>query len=143
MTARRNYTFTNKYIPTATKTDSISYKRDLNTWLNELKFKEVSDNLDQYFSNVKRVSFDIIYNDIRMSQFQKPLEEYQTIHKIDFNRYNQKFKDEMLSEAYRSERKMAFFEKDLNRKHFFEKYPYVELSAMKKDLEKKSINGPM
>ena len=106
MTARQNYIFTNKYIPTATKTDLIWYEWDLNTWFNELKFKEVTDNLDQYFSNVKRVNFDIIYNDIRKSQLQKPLEEYQTIHKIDFNGYNQKFKDEMLSAAYRSERKI-------------------------------------
>ena len=44
----------------------------------------------------------------------------------------------MLSAAYRSERKMAFFEKDLDRKHFFEKYPHVELSAMKKRFRKKA-----
>ena len=32
--------------------------------------------------------------------------------------------------------KMFFFEKDLDRKHFFEKYRHVELSAIKKDLGK-------
>ena len=32
----------------------------------------------------------------------------------------------------------CFFEKDLDRKHFFEKYPHVQLSAgKKKDLGKK------
>ena len=49
MTARRNYIFTNKYIPTATKTDLKWYKRDLSTWFNELKFKEATDNPYQYF----------------------------------------------------------------------------------------------
>ena len=50
---RRNYIFTNKYFPTAIKTDLKLYKQDLNTWFNP----------DQYFSNVKLVNFDIIYND--------------------------------------------------------------------------------
>ena len=119
MTARRNYISTNKYIPTATKTDLKWYEQDLSTWFNELKFKEATDNPYQYFSNVKLVNSDIIYSNIRKSQLQKPLEEYQTIHKNDFNGYDQKLKDEMLSAAYRSERKDVFFEKDLDRKHFF------------------------
>ena len=67
------------------------------------KFKEATDNPDQYFSNVKLVNFDIIYNDIQKSQLQKLLEEYQTIHKYDFNGYDQKLRDKMLSAAYRSE----------------------------------------
>ena len=46
----------------------------------------------------------------------------------------------MLSAAYRPEQKDVFFEKDLNRKHFFEKYPYVELSAMKKRFGKKTTD---
>ena len=64
MTARRNYIFTNKYIPNATKTDLKWYDRDLNTWFNELKFKETTSNPDQYFSYVKLINFDIVYNDI-------------------------------------------------------------------------------
>ena len=42
----------------------------------------------------------------------------------------------MVSAAHRSEHKNVFFEKDLDRKHFFEKYRHVELSAIKKDLGK-------
>ena len=52
MTARRNYTFTNKYIPPATKTDLKWYERDLDTWFDEMKYNEATDNPDQYFSNV-------------------------------------------------------------------------------------------
>ena len=141
MAARRNYIFTNKYIPTATKTDLKCYEWDLNTWFNELKFKEATDNPDQYFSNVKLVNFGIIYNNIRKSQLQKPLEEYQTNHKNDFNGYKQKLKDKILSAAYRSERKDVFFEKDLKRKHFFEKYRHVELSALKKRFRKKQLTN--
>ena len=68
----------------------------------------MTDNPDQHFSNVKLVNFDIIYSDIRKSQLEKLPEEYQTIHKNDFNRYDQKLKDKMLSAAYRSERKDVF-----------------------------------
>ena len=61
MTARRSYIFTNKYIPPATKTDLKWYERDLNTWYNEMKYKEATGNPNQYFSNVKFVNLDISY----------------------------------------------------------------------------------
>ena len=50
-----------------------------------MKYKEATDNPDQYFSDVKFVSFDIIYNGIRKTKLQKPLEDYQTINKNDFD----------------------------------------------------------
>ena len=83
-----------------------------------MKYKEATDNPDQYFSDVKFVSFDIIYNGIRKTKLQKPLEDYQTINKNDFDGYDQKLKNEMLSAAHRSERKDIFFEKDLDRNRF-------------------------
>ena len=45
----------------------------------------------------------------------------------------------MVSAAYRSECKDIFFETYLDRNifFFFEKYPHIELSAMKKRLKKK------
>ena len=64
--------------------------------------------------------------------------EDQALHKSDFNRYDQKRKGKMPSAAYRSERKDVFLlKKNLHRKYFFEKYPHVELSAMKKRFRKK------
>ena len=93
MTARRSYIFTNKYIPPATKTDLKRYERDLNTWYNEMKYKEATANPNQYFSNVKFVNLDIIYHGIRKTKLQKPVEEYQTIYKNDFDGYDQKLKN--------------------------------------------------
>ena len=55
-----------------------------------MKCKEATENPNQYFSNVKFVNFVIIYNDISKTKLQKPLEEYQTINKNDFDGYNQK-----------------------------------------------------
>ena len=136
MTDRRNYIFTNKYIHPVTKTDLKWYERDLNTWYNEMKCKEATENPNQYFSNVKFVNFVIIYNDIRKTKLQKPLEEYQTINKNDFDGYDQKLKNEMLVQLIDPNVRIFFFEKDLDRNHFFEKYPYVELSSIKKDFKK-------
>ena len=141
MMATRNYIFTNKYIPQPLKADPKYFEQDLNTRFIELKFKEVTGNPDQYLSDVKFINFNIIYSDIRKSQLQKPLDEYQTIHKNDFDGYNQKLKDEMVSAAHRSECTDIFFEKDLGRKHFFDKYPTVELSAMKKGFRKKTTDS--
>ena len=101
-----------------------------------MKYNEATENPDKYFSNVNFVNFYITYNDIRKSKLQKPLEEYHAINKNYFDGYNQKLKCEMLCAAYRSKRKGIFFRKDLDRNHFFEKNPHVELPAMKKRLKK-------
>ena len=51
----------------------------------------MTDNpVNQYFFDVKFINFGIIYNDIQKSQLQKPLTGYQTIHKNDFDGYDQK-----------------------------------------------------
>ena len=50
-----------------------------------MKYKEATENPNQYFNNVKFVNFDIIYHDIRKTKLQNPLEEYQTINKNDFD----------------------------------------------------------
>ena len=101
-----------------------------------MKCKEATENPNQYFSNVKFVNFVIIYNDIRKTKLQKPLEEYQTINKNDFDGYDQKLKNEMLVQLIDPNVRIFFFEKYLDRNHFFEKYPYVELSSIKKDFKK-------
>ena len=61
------------------------------------------------------------------------------IDKID--EYDQKLKDEMVSAVHRSERTDIFFGKDLSRKHFFDKYPMVELSAIRKRFRKKATDS--
>ena len=135
MTARRNYTFTNKYIPPATKTDLKWYERDLDTWFDEMKYNEATDNPDQYFSNVKVVNFDIIYNDYKR-KLEKPIQEYQAIFNKDLDNYEPEVKNNMLSSAHRSEYTDIFFTKDLDRRHFLQKYPNIELSSMKKRFKK-------
>ena len=74
-----------------------------------MKCKEATENPNQYFSNVKFVNFVIIYNDIRKTKLQKPLEEYQTINKNDFDGYDQKLKNEMLVQLIDPNVRMFFF----------------------------------
>ena len=104
--------------------------------VHEMKYKEATGNLVQYFSNVKFVNFDIIYNDICKMKLQKSLEEYRRINKNDFDRYDQKLKNEMLSAAYRSKCKDIFLRKIQIETIFQKKYPHVELSAIKKKKKK-------
>ena len=40
-----------------------------------MTYKKATDNPDQYFSNVKLVNFDIIYNDIHKRKLEKAIEE--------------------------------------------------------------------
>ena len=74
-----------------------------------MKCKEATENPNQYFSNVKFVNFVIIYNEIRKTKLQKPLEEYQTINKNDFDRYDQKLKNEMLVQLIDPNVRIFFF----------------------------------
>ena len=100
-----------------------------------MKYNEATDNPDQYFSNVKVVNFDIIYNDYKR-KLEKPIEEYQAIFNKDLDNYEPEVKNNMLSSAHRSEYADIFFTKDLDRRHFLQKYPNIELSSMKKRFKK-------
>ena len=71
-----------------------------------MKYKEATDNPDQYFNNVKLVNFAIIYGDIPKRKLEKPIEEYQTICNKD--NYEPEVKNNMLSSAHRSERNNIF-----------------------------------
>ena len=100
-----------------------------------MKYNEATDNPDQYFSNVKVVNFDIIYNDYKR-KLEKPIQEYQAIFNKDLDNYEPEVKNNMLSSAHRSEYTDIFFTKDLDRRHFLQKYPNIELSSMKKRFKK-------
>ena len=134
MTARQNYVFTNKYIPPPPSAGLKWYEQDLDTWYKETKYKKATDDPEHYFNHVKFINFDIIYNDICKSKLQKSIKDYKTINKEDFDNYEHRVKGNMISSAHGSERDNIFFAKDLDRTHFLEKYPAVELSAMKKGL---------
>ena len=108
MTIRLNYIFANKYIPAATKTDLKWYERDLDTWFDEAKYKEATDNPDQYFSDV---NFDIIYNDIHKRELEKAIEEYQTNCSENFDNNEPEVKNNMLSSAHRSKSNDFFLPK--------------------------------
>ena len=101
-----------------------------------MTYKKATDNPDQYFSNVKLVNFDIIYNDIHKRKLEKAIEEDQTICNKDVNNYKPEVQNSMLSSAHRSERNDIFFTEDLDRKHFLQKYPNIELPSMKKRFKK-------
>ena len=136
MTARRSYIFTNKYISPAKKTDLKWYERDLNTWYNEMKYKEATGNPNQYFSNVKFVNLDIIYHGIRKTKLKSQLRNIRKFIKMTSTDTTKNLRIKCLVQLIDPNVRIFFFEKDLDRNHFFEKYPHVELSTMKKRFKK-------
>ena len=108
MTARQNHIFTNKYIPPLPSTDLKWYEQDLDMWYNETKYKEVTDDPEHYFNHVKFINFDTIYNNICKSKLQKSIKDYKTINKEDFDGYDHRVKDNIISLAHRSERDNIF-----------------------------------
>ena len=88
MTTRKNYIFTNRYIPPRRPIDLKWFQWDLDTWYTEIKYWEATDDPDYYFKNVKFINFGRIYRHIHKSKLQKPIQEYQRISKGNFKNYS-------------------------------------------------------
>ena len=56
------------------------------TYIDWLKYNEMSDNLDEYF-NKKVIIFDIIHHECRGDSLKKCYQEHKPVTKSDFNEY--------------------------------------------------------
>ena len=73
MTTRRNYIFTKKYIPPQPPTDLKWYEQDLETYFTKTKYRQVTDNPDYYFKNVKFIDFDIFTMTLKKQNYKSQL----------------------------------------------------------------------
>ena len=55
------------------------YERDLISYIDHLKYKDMSDDLDSYFKNAQVVSFDIIHHECRGDELKGTYKDYRTI----------------------------------------------------------------
>ena len=69
-----------------------SYKRDMMTYYDYLKYKEMSDNPENYFSKKKVVNFDLIHHQCRGDPLLKPEKDHKIISSDDFKKYPQQEK---------------------------------------------------
>ena len=79
------------------------------------------ENPDQSFRKTKIVNFDIIHHECRGDKLEKSYEYYQTVFKVNFNKYNKRDEKKVLSSAFRNQDKLQqsiYFEKDLVLSHF-------------------------
>ena len=90
-------------------------------YLDDLKFEKFMENPDQSLRKTKIVNFDIIHHECRGNKLEKSYEYYQTVFKVNFNKYNKRDEKKVLSSAFRNQDKLQqsiYFEKDLVLSHF-------------------------
>ena len=63
------------------------YERDFITYINHLKYREMTDDPDNYFKNEKVINFDIINNGCRGDPLKKSIKEHKTVYQNDFKSY--------------------------------------------------------
>ena len=68
------------------------------------KYREMSDNPDNYFSKKKVVNFDLIHQQCRDDPLLKPEKDHKTISSDDSKKYPQQEKNKALSAVFRSNR---------------------------------------
>ena len=113
----------NSYVPK--KVDFVS---DLHSRLNKMKYDEILNDIDGYFTNCYITNFDLINNECRGDKLNYSRKFYETIFENDLNEnLNSENKYNFCSSAIKSERKDLFLEKKVYINHF------------KEDLEKKGI----
>ena len=85
------------------------------------KLQDVLRNPSQYFANAQVTNFDIIHHDLQQKKMDHSLELYQTIFKINFDKFDEYMTDCLVSNTFRAQRNDIFFEKDFDRELFLKK----------------------
>ena len=84
------------------------------TYVNDLKYKEMTRDLDNYFKNKQVINFDFINHQCRGDQLKKSEKEHKTIENNNFNNYpkNEK-KKKVMSSVFRNKRDDLWVKSDL------------------------------
>ena len=78
------------------------YERDLVTYIDWLKHKEMFDNPNEYFNKKKVINFDIIRHECRGDSLKKSYQEDKTVKKSNFNEYPEDAKTKTVSSVIRN-----------------------------------------
>ena len=63
------------------------YERDLMTYIDHLKYREIADDSDYYFKNKKVINFNMILYQCRGDPLKKSIKEYKTVYNNDLRNY--------------------------------------------------------
>ena len=78
-----------------------------------LKYKDMSDNPDNYFSKKKVINFDLIHHQCRGDPLLKPEKDHKTISSDEFKKYPQQEKNKVFSAGFRSNRDDLWIKRDI------------------------------
>ena len=87
-----NKVVANKYVPTFQE-DCFKlpwYERDMMSYIDNVKYKTIRDDPDQYFDDVKVVNFDIIHHERNCGKLIDYYKDYKTFKTEDLSRYPKK-----------------------------------------------------
>ena len=87
-----NKVVANKYVPTFQE-DCFKlpwYERDMMSYIDNVKYKTIRDDPDQYFDDVKVVNFDIIHHERNCDKLIGDYKDYKTFKTEDLSRYPKK-----------------------------------------------------
>ena len=92
------------------------------SYIDHLKYKEMRDNRDHYFKNVREINFDIINHECRGDKLQGTYKDYKTIKNENLTNNSKEEAKVVLSTAFRNERDDLRIKRDLMINHFKEKF---------------------
>ena len=99
-----NIIFGDSYVPKYSQ-DSYTlpwYKRELVTYIDWLRYSEMSDKPDEYFNKKKVIHFGIIHHECRGDSLKKIYQEHKPVKKSDFNEFPADEKTKTVSSVIRN-----------------------------------------
>ena len=94
------------------------FERDLINYFNDLKYKEMIEDPNDYFKNKKVINFDIILHESRGDSLQNASKSYKTIEKNDFNNYPKNDEKKVLDAVFRNKKDDLWLRRYLMINHF-------------------------
>ena len=118
MNKSKNVIYINNYILYRPRLYTNNEK-DLNVRFLEEKYNRIISDLDNYFTKVKLINFDLVNNECRRDELEHDRQYYETLLKknIDSELLNKLHRDLFVTAAQRSERQDIHLEKDLQLDH--------------------------
>ena len=119
--------FGQKYVPEyARDYHSLPwYERDLMSYLDYLKYKDMSDNPDFYFENKKVKNFEIIHHQCKGDPLTKTEKEHKTV--FDFKNYPKDEKNKVLFPIFRNKQDDLWVKRDLMIEYLKKKFSIFNL----------------
>ena len=122
----------NGYVPRCQKDYSNLpwYERDIVSYIDHLKYREMRDEPDHYFKNVRMVNFGIINHECCGDKLQGTYRDYKTIKKGKLTNYPKEEAKVVFSVVFHNKRDDLWIKRDLMIKHFKENVQVIIVYKM-------------